>query len=317
MADLLPVPNEDTETSENPLGFHPVTFGVGRLRTVFVNLYAVETSDGGFVLIDTGMAGTAGMVKRAVAERFGEDARPRAILMTHAHIDHIGNAKALAEEYDASVYVHPLEKPYVTGKSDYPPADPTPGGGIAFFARMLPTRSVDLGRRVKTLPKDGSVPELPGWRWVHTPGHTVGHVSYFRDADRTLIAGDAFTTTNLDNWIAVNLWPRELSHTPTPFTPDWEAARASVFTLADLDPVLVAAGHGKPIEGESLGDRLRELANETIAPSGGRYTGRPATYDKDGSVASVPPPRPDPLPKKLFIAAAVALVGTIVLKRRR
>lgn len=317
MADLLPVPADAASLPSGPLDFHPVAFGIGRLRTVFVNLYAVDTSDGGFVLVDTGMAGTSALVKLAVAARYGAEAKPRAILLTHAHVDHVGNAKTLAEAYDVPVYVHPQEKPYVTGKSDYAPVDPTPGGAIAFVARMLPTKGTDLGARVKTLPKDGSVPELPGWRWVHTPGHTQGHVSYFREADRALIAGDAFATADLDNWVAVQAWPRRLSRSPLPFTPDWEAARASVFLLADLDPTVVAAGHGRPIEGEDLGDRLRELANETVAPAGGRYTGRPATYKKDGSVSSVPPPRPDPLPKKLVIAGAVALVATIVLKRRR
>ena len=317
MADLHPVPAEALPVPAGPLDFHAVAFGISRLRTIFVNLYAVETSDGGFVLIDTGMAGTGALVKLAVAARFGAEARPRAILLTHAHVDHVGNARFLAELYDVPVYVHPQEKPYVTGRSDYAPADPTPGGAIAFFSRALPTKGTDLGARVKPLPKDGSVPELPGWRWIHTPGHTLGHVSYFREADRALVVGDAFLTADIDNWIAVNAWPRRLSPPPVPLTPDWEAARASVFALADLDPSVVATGHGKPIEADDLGERLRELANEVVAPAGGRYTGRPAVYKKDGSVSSVPPARPDPLPKKLVIAGAVALVATIVMKRRR
>ena len=317
MAELLPVPADVPETPERPLGFHPVAFGIERLRTIFVNLYAVETSDGGFVLIDTGMAGTAAFVKRAVAARFGEDARPQAILLTHAHIDHVGNAQALVDAYGVPVYVHTLERPYVTGKSDYPPADPTPGGAMAFFSRLLPTKGTNLGKSVKALPKDGTVPELPGWRWVHTPGHTAGHVSFFRDADRSLIAGDAFATADLDNWLAVNVWPKALSPSPLPFTPDWEAARASVLVLADLDPAIVAAGHGRPIEGPDLAERLRALARETVAPANGRYSGRPAVYRRDGGVASVPPPRPDPLPKKLIVGAAALLLGTIVLRRRR
>lgn len=317
MADLRPVVTDDLPAPQGSLDLHAVAPGIVRLRTVFVNIYVVETADGGFVLIDTGMAHTASFVKRALASRYGENARPRAILLTHAHVDHVGNAKALAEAYDVPVYVHPLEKPYVTGRSDYPPADPTPGGAIAFFARALPTRGTDLGARVKTLPKDGSVPELRGWRWVHTPGHSVGHVSFYREVDRVLIAGDALATTDMDGWIAINLWPRRLSRPALPFTPDWEAARASVFLLADLEPTVVAAGHGKPIEADDLGDRLRELANAIVAPAGGRYSGRPATYKANGAVAAVPPPRPDPLPKKLIVTAAVALIGTIVLKRRR
>ena len=317
MADLLPVPTEETQPQSNPLGFHPVAFGVERLRTIFVNLYAVETSDGGFVLVDTGMAGTAALVKSAMAARFGKEARPRAILMTHAHVDHIGNAKALAEEYDVPVYVHPLEKPYVTGDGDYAPADPTPGGAIAFFARFMPTRGTDLGSRVRTLPEDGSVPELAGWRWVATPGHTPGHVSFFREADRVLVAGDAFTTADMDDWIDMNLWPQELSRPPTPFTPDWETARASVLALADLDPSLVAPGHGHAMQEVDLAGALRSLAERVVAPEGGRYAESPARYDAEGRVVSVPSPKSDPLPKKLLLAGAIAFAAAIFLKRRR
>lgn len=317
MTDLRPVPVDEAPIEETTLGFHPVAFGIGRLRTIFVNLYTVETSDGGFVLIDTGMKGTAGMVKRAIADRFGAGGSPRAILLTHAHVDHVGNARALAKLYGAPVYVHPREKPYVDGTSDYPPADPTPGGAMAFFSRLLPSKGTDLGRAVRLLPEDGSVPELLGWRWVATPGHTAGHVSFFREADGVLIAGDAVATADLDNWVSVNVWPKKLSKPPLPFTPDWEAARSSIFTLADMEPTTIAAGHGRPISGDDLRERLRDLGHEITGPAGGRYSNRAVTYARDGSVASVPPPRPDPLPKKLAVGAAVAVIATLLLKKRR
>ncbi|RYG24833.1 MBL fold metallo-hydrolase [bacterium] len=317
VTDLRPVPTNEEPAPERALGFDPVVFGVWRLRTIFVNLYAVETSDGGFVLIDTGMKGTAGMVKRAIAERFGMGAVPRAILLTHAHVDHVGNARALARAYEVPIYVHPKEKPYVDGSSDYPPADPTPGGAMAFFSRMLTSKGTDIGRAVRLLPERGSVPELPGWRWIASPGHTAGHVSYFREADGVLIAGDAVATADLDNWVSVNVWPKRLSKPPLPFTPDWEAARFSIFALADLEPTVIAAGHGRPIEGTDLRERLRDLGHGIAAPAGGRYSNRAVTYARDGSVASVPPPRPDPLPKKLAVGAVVAVIGTLLLKKRR
>jgi glyoxylase-like metal-dependent hydrolase (beta-lactamase superfamily II) len=63
-----------------------------------------------------------------------------------------------------------------------------------------PRRPIDLGDRVRELPMDGSVPTLGGWRSVHTPGHTAGHVALFRELDRTLIAGDAFCTTKPESF---------------------------------------------------------------------------------------------------------------------
>ena len=317
MADLRPVPLEEGVTPESILGFQTVAFGVSRMRTIFVNLYAVETSDGGFVLVDTGMAGTAPLVMHAIARRFGAAAKPRAVLLTHAHIDHVGNAEILAKAYGAPVFVHAHERPYVTGESDYAPADPTPGGAIAFFSRFLSSKGTALDARIETLPEDGTVPELPGWRWIATPGHSAGHVAFFREADRLLLAGDAFATTDLDDWVAVNTWPRILSRSPLPFTPDWASARASVLRLADLDPALVAPGHGKPIEGGDLAVRLRSLAGESIAAPGGRYADRPATYGPDGGLQTVPPPRPDPLPRKLALAGAAVVAGVLLLRRKR
>ena len=89
------------------------------------------------------------------------------------------------------MYAHRDEAPYLDGRADYPPPDPTVGGFESQLARLYPRRGTDVGDRLRTLPDDGTVPGLPGWRWVATPGHTVGHVSLFRDGDATLVAGDA------------------------------------------------------------------------------------------------------------------------------
>src|SRR5262249_21501064 len=81
-----------------------------------------------------------------------------------------------------------------------------------------------LGDRVRPLPADGSVPGMPGWRWLHTPGHTAGHVSLFRDEDRVLIAGDAFTTVAQESFLAVLTQARHVHRPPAYFPTDWSAA---------------------------------------------------------------------------------------------
>ena len=65
---------------------------------------------------------------------------------------------------------------------------------MARLSPLFPRGPYDFTDRIVPLPLDGSVPHLPGWRWIHTPGHTAGHISLFRDSDRTLLAGDALTT---------------------------------------------------------------------------------------------------------------------------
>ena len=74
---------------------------------------------------------------------------------------------------------------------------------MSLLAPLFPRRPIDVSRWLQRLPEDGSVPQMPGWRWIHTPGHTPGHISFWRERDRTIIAGDAFITTNQESAYAV------------------------------------------------------------------------------------------------------------------
>ena len=85
-------------------------------------------------------------------------------MLTHGHFDHVGSARQLADAWDVPLYAHPLEVPYLTGLSDYPPRDPTMGGAMAQISRFMPDRAYDFGTRVLRLPKEGTVPGAPGWR---------------------------------------------------------------------------------------------------------------------------------------------------------
>jgi glyoxylase-like metal-dependent hydrolase (beta-lactamase superfamily II) len=208
--------------------------------------------------------------------------------------------------------------PCLTGKSDYPPQYSTMGGAIAQLARLFPRSGYDFGDRVRPLPDDGSVPGLEYWRWVHTPGHTPGHVSLFREMDGTLLAGDALATINMDSWISQLPRKRELHRPPAPFTPDWEASRESVVCLAGLEPSVIAAGHGLPMTGRNVAEELQSYTGRFSPPRTGRYVGSPAAADEEG-VKELPPPVPDPLPKALAGAAVAVATGaaTLALVRPR
>ena len=292
---------------------HPVAPGVARVPVAFVNVYLLGEPGGPFVVVDTGLPGTAALTARAVEARFGEGARPEAIVLTHGHFDHAGSALALAERWGVPVYAHALEQPYLDGRSDYAPADPTMGGAIAFLARFFPTSGFDLRPHLRALPADGSVPGASGWRWLHTPGHTAGHVSLFRETDRVLVAGDALATMDLDSWAAQVTKPRVFDRPPVPFTPDWNATRASVSALAELEPAVVAAGHGLPIADDAA-RRLRAYDGTVEVPVGHRYGTTPAVADADG-IVSVPPPVPDPVP--LRVAALAAGLSALARIARR
>jgi len=293
-------------------GTQKVTRGLVRIPLGIVNAYFIGEPGEPWVLVDAGLPGTAPRLHKEAAAYYG-GRPPEAIVLTHGHFDHTGGARTLAERWGVPVYAHRLELPYLTGRSDYPPPDPTVGGGGSQLSRLYPKKGTDLSRWVRPLPEDGSVPGAPGWRWLHTPGHTAGHVSLFREADRTLVSGDALITTNQDSFIFMLTKKRELHRPPSYFTPDWEAARRSVETLARLRPQVLAAGHGVPMAGAWLPDAVARFSQSFEPPRHGRYVPEPARADAQG-VVYVPPPSFDPLP----VVAGVVLVGLgVALLARR
>lgn len=302
-----------------------VTPDVACLQQSIVNVYfcgRAGAGDRSWVLIDAGLAISAGSIRSAAVERFGPRSRPAAIVLTHGHFDHVGALPDLADEWEVPVFAHPLEMPYLTGQSSYPPPDPAVGGGaMSFLSRLYPRGPIDLGNWVQTLPEDGSVPAMPGWRWVHTPGHTAGHVSLFRHADRTLIAGDAFVTVKQESALAVLTQRPEVHRPPAYYTTDWQAARQSVQLLEQLRPNVAATGHGLPLGGETMRRQLHDLVwnwDRVAVPPQGRYVGRPAVTNERG-VVSVPPPVFDPQLLTVAGLGMAAVVGTVVLQglRRR
>ncbi|MGI8884589.1 MAG: MBL fold metallo-hydrolase [Pyrinomonadaceae bacterium] len=296
------------QSSENDLS--KVAAGVFHTKIIFVNSYFVDTPEnapGSFVLIDTGLPLAAGKIRRAVENRYGAGAKPTAIVLTHGHFDHAGSVLKLAEDWNVPVYAHRLEMPYLTGVSDYPPQDATVGGALAQMARLFPHGGINLKNHVHALPESGEIEEMRGWRAVHTPGHTAGHISLWRESDRVLLAGDALATLNQDSWISNITEKKEFCKPPAPFTTDWQAARRSVELLADLEPNVVAAGHGQPINDADTARQLKEFARNFQPPRKGRYVNSPAVTDERGIVA-LPPPETD----TVKIVAAVAAAGIIV-----
>ena len=299
--------------------------GIACVPITFVNAYLLGEPGGPWAVVDTGIPGFAWKIIEAANERFGRDSRPVAIFLTHGHFDHSGNARRLSDHWNVPVYAHPLEAPYLSGRSGYPPPDPTVGGAIAMLSRVMPHNGYNLEDRLRTFAKSGTpssdgaetgpLPGLDGWRWVFTPGHAPGHVSFFREADRALVAGDAVATLDMDSYLELAVKQQEVSTAGAPFICDWGQYAASLETLTELEPTVLACGHGIPMTGEDVAGDLERFSRHFSPPPHGRYVAEPARTDLRG-LDSLPPKPADPLPWLLGAAAVGVGLALAVLPRR-
>lgn len=297
--------------------------GVWGRRDVFVNYFMIQDREtGAWALVDAGLKWSAPRIRSMASDLFGEGVRPECIILTHGHFDHVGALTALVEEWNVPVYAHPLEFPYLTGGSAYPPPDPTVGGGLMTSVSWLyPKGPIDVRNFLRPLPDDNSIPGFKEWKYIHTPGHSPGHISLFRESDRVLIAGDAFVTTKAESFISsVFTRAKHLSGPPRYFTCNWAAAELSVFKLAALSPEIAATGHGRVMRGEDLRGALKSLAAHfkfEALPADGRYVREPAIANEQG-VMYLPPPTESMrrMVRILGAALAVASVALIIYRGR-
>jgi glyoxylase-like metal-dependent hydrolase (beta-lactamase superfamily II) len=250
------------DLQQTDVGTREVSSDLAYRRLAMVNVVFIGTPGENWVLIDAGITGFTKSIEATVEERFAGSA-PAAIVLTHGHFDHIGCLTNLAEKWNVPIFAHDLEVPYLNGSRAYSPPDPTVGGGVMpLLAPLFPRGPIDVSHWLQPLPDDGSLPHLAGWRWIHTPGHTPGHISLWRERDRTIIAGDAFITTNQESAYAVAMQAEEMHGPPKYFTPDWSAAKSSVQSLAALEPNIVVTGHGRAMRGPQMLAALQRLAGD-------------------------------------------------------
>lgn len=261
----MPDPEARTEISESMVTpMERVAAGVEGLRIAFVNVFGIEHANGSWTLVDTGLPLSAGMIRRWGERHFGKPAS--AIVLTHGHFDHVSGASDLAQAWDIPIYAHPLEFPYLTGEKEYPPPRVGEGGGLmSMLSPMYPRGPVNVGRWLRPLatgPGARETSAVPGWEIVHTPGHTPGHISLFRSSDLTLLVGDAFCTTKPESFFeAAIAQSPELHGPPAYFTADPQQALRSIRMLASLHPRVIAPGHGRPLAGAEVEDKLPQLAS--------------------------------------------------------
>ncbi len=217
-----------------------------------MNVYLIEGADG-VTVFDAGIDGMAGAVLAAAAP-LGGIAR---VVLGHADADHRGAAPGLG----APVHCHALERGAAEASAserDYfdlrllrPYARP-------FFARML---SVWDGGPVPIAGTVAGGDDVAGFRVVELPGHAPGLIGLFRESDRLALCSDAIYTLDVQTGRRSHPARPRIPHPA--FDEDIERARASIRTLADLEPMVVWAGHADPVTGD-VAAQLRTAADAPL-----------------------------------------------------
>lgn len=249
-------------------GLHWLTVGKGLMRS---NVYFVHSLSS-WTLIDAGSAGCGSAIREAAEILFGVNTRPRSILLTHDHPDHAGSVRELAGMWRCHVHVHPDEMPLVAADlatiREY--ANPVDRWLVLPLLRLTGHQRAEsiIARGnnkdiISPLDPDTSPAGLPDWEIVPTPGHTPGHVAFFRATDRVLIAGDALLTVDLNSFWGLVRRTHTVSGPPWYTTWDARAAKQSVAELAGLRPRVLAGGHGRPMSGPETAARLQAFSDRS------------------------------------------------------
>lgn len=222
--------------------------GVHLVSHAHVNAYLVEDEDG-LTLVDAGLPAFWRPLGEAVRALGHRPRDVRALVLTHAHFDHVGVARRLQQERGLPIWAHPTEHhlaahPYSYAHENpralYPVRHPA---AIPILGAM--TAAGALWVRGATGPihsfQDGDELALPGRpRVVATPGHTLGHVALHLPDRDAVLSGDALVT--LDPYTA-DTGPRIVAGAATA---DFGEALRSLDRLADTGASIVLPGHGEP-----------------------------------------------------------------------
>lgn len=167
--------------------------------------------------------------------------------LTHAHPDHYGSSHAVCEALGIPLWCGTRDAHVAQG------ARPAPGQGR--LAKLASARMpLPAPHAVERRLSEGD--EVAGFTVLDTPGHSPGHVSYWREADRTLICGDVYFNMNI-----LTLRPG-LREPPSMLTADVARNRESARRLGELRPALVLFGHGPPLrDPERFAGFARSLAS--------------------------------------------------------
>jgi glyoxylase-like metal-dependent hydrolase (beta-lactamase superfamily II) len=215
--------------------------GIHRLGAGLVNSYLIEES-GEITIVDAGAPGYWNDLPEELAAMGRTFSDVRALVLTHAHIDHVGFAERLRREKGVPVSVHELDAKMARGEAK-PQNQKMLGVGLAAlrFIRFALAKGMLRATPILEVATfgDGATLDVPGApRVIHVPGHSEGSAALHIPARDALFIGDAFATLNV---LSGRTGPQL-----APFGSDLPRARESLSRLERIEASLVLPGHGQP-----------------------------------------------------------------------
>jgi glyoxylase-like metal-dependent hydrolase (beta-lactamase superfamily II) len=224
-----------------------VADGIHRIEDAYTNWYLVE-SDGALTIVDAGVPTSWESLGKALPKIGRTAADIQALVLTHAHFDHIGFAERARTELGIPVYVHENDVTLTRHPRQYTHERPrswyfaTQYRAFPIVASLLRNRAFwpKPIKKVEVYGDEGTLPVPGSPRIVFTPGHTLGHCALYFEDRNAIIAGDAVVTLN----------PYRGTHGPQivsgAATADEPRALASLDALAETQARTVLVGHGPP-----------------------------------------------------------------------
>lgn len=222
--------------------------------------YIVKTSIG-TVLVDAGMDSEGRDMQYGLAHLGLSVESVHAILLTHWHNDHAAGGKALQLLSHAAVYYHPDETPFFTRETAHPGlrgrlSDAIPEWGALILFKGLLGEATPVAVQADAFATDGKT-VLRDFEVIATPGHTVGHVSYYYRPEKALFAGDALAVIG-----------ERIHFMARPVTLNLEQARDSMLRCLSLDIELLCPGHRAPLT-QGVAKQCHELTQ--YIKNGGKW----------------------------------------------
>ena len=218
--------------------------GVFRLGSTYVGCYVVE-ENGAYTFVDTGLPGYWEHLLGFLTSRDAPLSDVKAVVLTHHHVDHRGNAERLRKEAGAKVRVHHADLALVMSKPAVPRWPMWKPRVLRYFLHSLSRGAAGVPPVLEASSfGDAEVLDVPGHpRVIHTPGHTTGNVAIILEERDVLIVGDALATLDLASGATgPRLLPRFMNE-------DHERALASLTELEPVKAGWVLPSHGLPWQG--------------------------------------------------------------------